>query len=59
MGLTNDERPPEDMYNVQFDLYEGTEIPDKGDMHVEVCIGGHIEKCEPRQVRAAHGVCPS
>jgi C2 domain len=38
-GLLEHEKVPERQYSIQVDLYEGSEIPDKGDMHVEVSCG--------------------
>jgi hypothetical protein len=38
------QRPEEERYVIQFDLYEGSEIADKGDMEVQVCIGTQMVK---------------
>jgi len=32
------QRPATTRYTIQMDLYEGSEIADKGEMHVQVCI---------------------
>ena len=40
--LKADEMPEFDQYVLRCDIYEGTEIPDRGDMHVELAIGANV-----------------
>jgi hypothetical protein len=57
---TPEQRPEEEKYVIQFDLYEGSEIPDKGDMEVQVCIGTQMIKSSALTVKEgrAHWYTP-
>lgn len=46
-------RPAEEQYIVQLDVYEGSEIADKGDMMVEICCASQTQHSNA----VAVGVC--
>jgi hypothetical protein len=55
LPLRASELPPTDDYVVQCDLYEGSEICDKGKMHVEVSFGNNYWRSQ--EVEVEDGRC--